>query len=313
MSRKVKKKSTKTRSPLLDIFYPKGFSAKMGRIVAVLSILALINNSFHLGIEVTFRMLFMYYDDILRLLFSWADPFVYNFTQYISHIIHIRITISETWHHVFMVLWMLFMRDFSVAYSDGRIRLSTVRGISGFVIAIIFSFLATIEFGVTNNVIKNAQLAIVPYIGIYVYDLVMYAYAALVLNQQGQEDKVTEPIPSRWKYFKVIAVRAHWRFALILCTIGLVLAIQTFSLAPYPKGGLIILAIATVVNLLYWVFRGVLYARKARPKRTRHNFRSWYSLFLESEAGRFALAVGSVIIWTFTFVVLNEGAKLLGL
>jgi len=309
----VKFSNTKTRSLLLDIFYPKGFSAKMGRIVAALSILALINNSFHLGVGVTFRMLFRYYDEILRLLFSWTEPYVHHFTQYLSHLIHIRITLSETWHHVFMVLWILFMRDLSVAFSDGRIRLSIVRGISGLGIAITFSFLATIEIGAINTVIKNAQLAIVPYIGIYAYDLVMYAYSALVQNQHGKGEEVAGSLHSRLKHFKVIAVRAHWRFALILSTIGLGLAIPTFSLAPYPKGGLIILAIATVVNLLYWVFRGVLYARKTRTKQSRDNLRSWYSLFLESEAGRFALSVGSVIVWIFTFVALNEGAKLLGL
>jgi hypothetical protein len=308
----VKLSITKTRSLLLEIFYPKGFSAKMGRAVAALSILALINNSFHLGVGVTFQMLFRYYDEILRLLFSWTEPYVHDLTQYLSRLIHLRITVSETWHHTFIVLWILFMRDFSVAFSDGRIRLSIVRGVSGLGTAITFSFLATIEIGAANTMIKNAQLAIVPYIGIYAYDLIMYAYSALAQNQNGKGEEITKPLPSKWKYFKVIAVRAHWRFVLILCSICLSLAIPPFSSASYPKGGLIILAIATIVNLLYWVFRGVLYAQKAQTKQ-RDNLKSWYSLFIESEAGRFALAVGSVIVWIFTFVALNEGAKLLGL
>jgi hypothetical protein len=309
----MKFSNTQLRTILLDIFFPKGFSTKMGRLIAALSILALLSDSFYLGLSITFHMCLIYYDGLVRLLLFWAVPYMHLLTQYLSHLINLRITLSGPWHHVFVVMWILFMRDASVAFSDGRIKLSIVRGINGFCISIIFSFLASVKVGIANTLLQNMQLATLPYVGIYAYDLMMYAYSALSLKRYRGRKVPIRPMPSRWRHFKENASRAHLRFALILSAIGLCFAIPYFSAMPFPKGGLVVLAIATLVNLLYWVFRGVIYASKARTKKDKSNLQSWYSHFVDSEAGRFALAVGSVFVWILTFIVLNTGAKILGL
>jgi uncharacterized MnhB-related membrane protein len=298
---------------LIELFYPKGFANKMGRFMAALSILALMSNSFYLGLSITIKMIISYYDEFIRVFFSWAEPYMHHIVNYFSNLINIKLTLNESWHHVFVVMWILFMRDLSVAFSDGRIRLSIIRGICGLCIAIIFSILASIEIGITDNLIRNAELAIMPYVGIYVYDLIMYAYSAFNSQPRIKIKHSKTKSPSKWQHFKANAVRAHFRFGLIAGAICLCLFIPYFSQMPFPKGGLIILAIATLLNLTYWVVRGIIYAKKIKKPTEKNNLGNWYSRFLESEAGRFSIAVASVFTWVLTFIVINTGAKILGL
>lgn len=285
----------------------------MGRLMAALSIVALINNSFNMGLSKTIEMIISYYDEFVRLIFSWAEPYLQILIQYFSHLIDLKIILSKYWHHVFVVMWILFLRDSTVAFSDGRKKLGIVRGITGFLIAIVFSLLAGINIGFTSNLKQNAWLAIMPYLGIYIYDLIMYAYAAIALKPNSNGIVLTRKWLSMWRFFKENALRAHIRFALILCGIDLcLLAIPYFSNMPFPKGGLIILAIATIINLSYWIIRGIHNARKSRSEIVQGKLGTWYSHFLKSESGRFSLAVGSVFLWIWTFILLNTGTKILG-
>ncbi|GBE29035.1 hypothetical protein BMS3Bbin04_00042 [bacterium BMS3Bbin04] len=285
----------------------------MGRLIAALSIMALLSGSFQLGLSKIFHMCLMYYTGLVRLLLSWTDPYVSFITHYLSDLLVIRISLSGQWHHVFVVMWILFMRDANVAFSDGRIRVGIVRAINGLCISIVFGILASVDIAVLLPLFRNVQLSTVPYVGIYVYDLTMYAYSALTLNQNKERKNFRGATFSRWRHFRDNATRAHIRFALILSAIALCFIIPDIRSMPFPKGGLLVLAIATLVNLLYWGFRGVRYAATTGKKEDRRNHRSWYARFQECEAGRFALAVGSVFVWILTFIALNIGARILGL
>lgn len=297
----------------MEIFFPKGFFNKMGRLVAALSIFALVNDSFNLGLTKIFHMCIAYYDGLVKLALSWTEPYILILTSYLSRLVGVRISVAKSWHHVFIIMWILLFRDATVAYSDGRKKIGIARLINGLGIAIIFSFLSSVKIGISSPILQNAQLSILPYIGIYVYDLIMYAHSAITLNQYHGKNKFRKSKLSRWKHFNSKAPRAHFRFVLILAVVALCFVIPIFREMPFPNGGLIILGIATLANLLYWFIRGVRFAVDSHTRRDQFNPMSWYSKFIESEAGRFAFAVGSVFIWLLTFTVLNIGAKLLGL
>jgi len=298
---------------LKELVFPKAFSAKMARIIAALSILALLNNSFQLGLSNTLLVCLEYYDGAVQLLFSWTQPYVLRFAQYLSQLIGLNIAVAEIWRHVFIVMWILFVRDAGVAFADGRRKVGVARSIIGLCIAIVCSMLASTALGGASPFLRNIQLATIPYVGIYVYDLSLYAFSALALRRFWGKDLAAGATTSRWGHFRDNAVRAHIRFALILGCIGLCFILPPISSLSFPGGGLLVLGIATLVNLSYWVVRGIMYAAHVRKTGPEKPDQSRYSLFRESEAGRFALAVGGVLAWLLTFIILSTGAAVFGL
>ncbi|HYH05713.1 MAG TPA: hypothetical protein VEK11_01520 [Thermoanaerobaculia bacterium] len=303
----------RVRTVTTELLFPGTFAAQMGRIVAALSILALVYHSLHLGLSHTLRLCLEYYDTAIGAAFRVVDPYVGRLLRYVSQYIHFKVTVWATWHHVFVVMWMLLVRDAGVAFSDGRRIVGTARLFVGLCVAALFSLLASVDLGFRSPLVQNVQLATLPYVGIYVYDLVMYAFAAAAPRRYWHDTRRLEsPTTSRWTHFKRNAVRAHVRVGLILGTIALCLAVPPVISMPFPKSGMIALAVATAVNLAYWVVRGFDAALQMRhtgeiadePMRM---------LYRQSEAGRFSLAVGSVLAWVVTFILLNTGAKLLGL
>ncbi|MDP9191114.1 MAG: hypothetical protein M3P06_05370 [Acidobacteriota bacterium] len=301
------------RTVTTELLFPGTFSAQMGRIVAALSIIALVYHSLHLGLSNTLRLCLEYYDAAIGAAFRIVDPHIGRLLRYLSQYVNVKITVWATWHHVFVVMWMLLVRDAGVAFSDGRRTVGTARLFAGVCVAALFSVLASVDLGLRSSIVQNLQLATLPYVGIYVYDLVMYGFAAAAPRRYWQNDwRLETPPLSRWTHFKRNAVRAHVRVGLILGAVALCLAIPLVFTMPFPRGGMIALAVATSVNLAYWVVRGFGAALKMRHAgETTHE--SLRILYRRSEAGRFSLAVGSVLAWVLTFILLNTGAKLLGL
>jgi hypothetical protein len=247
------------------------------------------------------------------LAFSWAGSYVSRIAEAFGNVFDLRIVVGDTWRHVFIVLWLLFFRDATVAFSDGRRVLAVVRGVAGLIIAVVFSVFASASVHRGDVLYQNVHLAVVPYFGIYAYDLVMYAVGASRVTLLPVEIGWRIRLQERWIYFRLNAVRAHLRLGLILASLVLWFLIPGVSLLPYPIGGLYGLGIATVANMMYWVVRGIFYSIRKRQLQPQNQRNSLGMLFRESEAGRFALAVGSVVVWVFTFLLLNTGAAMLGL
>ena len=107
-------------------------------------------------------------------------------------------------------------------------------------------------------------------------------------------------------------IRASTRFGLVLLVIAASYLIPPVARLPYPSGGLLVLAFATVANIGYWVHRAVRYARERSEVDESLRTAPALALFKSSEAGRFALAVTSVLVWATMFIAINAGFGILG-
>lgn len=299
---------------LKEIFLPEKLDSVMGRILGALSIVALLVHTFKFGLSGSFDTFFHYYDKLITLLLGWSEPYLLPLVNAISNVIDVHIKLSSSWRHVFVVLLILFVRDAGVAFSDRRWRTACVRMSVGLVIAVFSSVLATAEIVRPSKILWNLQIAVVPYIGIYFYDLVMYINAALFASSDKIANIPGAPIMA-WQreIFKSGFVRASCRLAIVLAVIVFSLGVPGIAAMSYPKGGLLILGIATIANAAYWVYRGLKHVQEIRTQDPTQSGASWLVLFKTSEAGRFALAVVSVFVWSATFVIINAGFGILGL
>lgn len=296
-----------------ELFSPRSFFGKMARVIAALSIVALIYDSFDVGVSKTLALIVRHYEGAVRLFLSWADPYVHALANYVAEHLHLRIAVGETWRHVFVVMWILLLRDAGVALTDGRRGVAAFRAAMGVCIAAVCSVLAAAAIGAAPSWMRNLQLAAVPYVGIYVYDIVLYVFAALALRGYWKSEYGNGATPSRWAHFRKCMRRANTRCALIFTAIGVCFVVPGVGTMSYPRGGLLVLGIATLVNLSYWVARARRVATYLRGASETRGLESWKALLTASEAGRFAFAVGSVFAWIIVFVLMNTASELLGL
>jgi hypothetical protein len=84
------------------------------------------------------------------------------------------------WRHTFLILQILFVRDANTAFTDGRRALGLTRLSAGIIIAFLTAVFAFVSKN-DNPLLANTIFSVVPVFGIFVYDVVMYAFSATVI------------------------------------------------------------------------------------------------------------------------------------
>lgn len=290
-----------------EILWPKRLDGTIGRLVGALSLLALGRAAFDFGLSAAAVEIFHYYDMVLRAALGWIDPYIQLLVDNISVSLSLHLVFNDYWHHVYVVLQMLFVRDAGVAFADGRRGLGVTRLAVGFVIASSTAILTALQFPGLADWAENLLFATLPTAAIFAYDVVMYFHAAY---RRLEELNVVDGSPDRTRgaFLGRALRRGTNRFLLGLAvTYGCFLIPAVWNARP-PAGGLVAIAVATVANASYWIWRGSTYAR-ARVT----DGQDWISSFRESEAGRFGVAVAGVLVWAAILAGLNVQALQLGI
>lgn len=304
---KIKRPGSDILSFTRQVLWSNGLNGLLGRVLGGLSILALARYAFNFGLSAAGAAIFSYYNRLLRVLLGWADPLIESLVAKVSDLINIGIVFNGYWHHVFVVLQLLFARDAGVAFVSGRRSVGFVRVAVGFVLAVVVAILAAVTFSGVSFLVANIVFASLPMLAIFVYDFIMYCHA--VLFQMDYLNRVDEtPNRTRRAFFGSAMKRAVLRLGLVLVVSYLVFAVPAIRHAAAPAGGLVAIGLGTVANASYWLVRGASYARIHRNSDT-----SWSTAFSESEAGRFGVAVSGVLIWALVFSALNTGMQQVGL
>lgn len=294
-------------SPLVQAAVPKSTLGLLGRLFGALSLFALLDQAASLGLSVTFEAILSIYNTAVRLTIGFFDPVIKDFLTWLSSHLPFSIPFSEAWRHIFLVLQILFIRDAGTAFSDGRRTLAAVRLITGTIIALIVSVLAFMADS-ASPLSANVVLSIIPIFGLFIYDITMYGFSAtMFFDAVGAGEMRSKQ--SRIQFFRTGLWRSLFRFLLVGGLSASLLFVPFIATLPFPHGGVLAMIVGLFVNACYWIVMGSSYAFTQQ----RASGVKWKRCFLQSEAGRFGLAVAGILFWFMVFSALNAGAQIIGL
>jgi hypothetical protein len=286
------------------IFPPSVFGF-LGRLFGALSLIALMRHASAFGFSATFAIVLDIYEIALRNTVGLLDPTVRSLIDWLRDTFAISLPFSVGWRHIFVILQILFVRDAGTAFADGRRSLGVVRLVVGLAVAFstaIFAFVAD----PARPVLANAILCVIPIVGLFVYDVIMYAFSATwFFHAVGLGE--LEGDKSRGSFFLTGLKRSIVRFLLVASASLLIFAFPWVRSLAFPHAGLLAMTVGLVANAAYWLVTGWAYS--ARQRLAGKSFRA---AFLESESGRFGLSVLGILFWFGVFSSLNAGMRLLG-
>ena len=278
----------------------------LGQILAALSLLAIIKHISLVGFFSAFSMIIDVYNNFIAFTVGCFDPLIKYIISFLREYFSWQISFKEGWRHVFIVLQMLFVRDAGVAFSDGRRSLAVVRLLLGTAISILCSISIFVSY-TPNAVISSIIFCGIPVVGLFVYDLTMYAVSSLFFFDEigiGENDSTV----SRSLFFFRGAEKSLYRLLIVYIPSILVFMLPSVRSLLFPRGGVVGILIGLFVNALYWLAHGSFYAFAQRSRGIKFG-----DAFYASEAGRFGLAVIGVLFWLLMFLAINAGGRLLGL
>lgn len=290
---------------LLKIALPPSTLGILGRIFGALSLFALLQHSLNFGLSSTFILILDVYSVALRATIGLLDPVVLKFIQWVNETFSFQISFSDGWRHIFLLLQILFIRDASTAFSDGRRYLGLVRLLVGVCVAFsaaVFAFVADLE----SALLSNAILCVIPIIGLLLYDVTMYAFTATLFFDSIGAGEVKGAISPK-SFFILGIKRSIFRFFYVSCASLLLFSFPSARTLEFPGGGLLATTVGLVANATYWIILGANYAVEQSKKG-----KTYKEAFLESEAGRFGLSVVGLLFWFAFFSSLNAGMRILG-
>ncbi len=290
---------------VLSAIFPPSILGVLGRIFGALALFALLQFATDFGLSATGRLILDIYLVALKNTVGLLDPFVRDFIKFINDLFNVKLVFAEGWRHIFVVLQILFVRDAGTAFSDGRSILGIVRLLIGFSIAFSFAVLAFLT-ELPSVLLSNMLFGLVPVIGIFSYDVVMYLFSSTLFFKDIGVGEV-ESLGSRKQFFWGGFRRSAFRFFLVGAATLVIFLVPSVAALDFPHGGLIAITAGLVANAAYWIFRGSTYAVKQVSVGQRYR-----QAFLESESGRFGLSVVGILFWFTFFCALNAGMRLIG-
>lgn len=292
--------------PTLEAVWPSSPLGRLGRIFGAISIFYLLQNTTQLGLSDSFRIIIEVYQNIIKVTIGLFDPLVEAVIDWIQPFIPFKIHYNTIWRHVFTVLMLLFVRDAGTAFDDGRRILGVVRLVVGLILSIMFSVLgfASPSSGYwMQSILLNGAIAV----ALLIYDIIMYWFSAFIFYNAigaGENDRNA----SSKSFFLIGCGRSFQRFLIVLAASLIFLLLPPVRTWAPPTAAVSAALFGQIVNASYWIAGGLKYGLQQKalgiPVRV---------AFMESEAGRFGLAVTGVLFWSLMFCTLNAGARLLGL
>ncbi|MFD2111317.1 hypothetical protein [Thiorhodococcus fuscus] len=285
---------------------PPSIYGFLGQLFAALSIFALLRHSLEFGLSEAFAIIISVYVHAVDLTIGQLDPAIKIAIAFLNNLFSWKMSFSEIWRYIFIVLQMLFIRDATTAYSDGRKVLSFVRLTVGAIISFI-SALAIAAISTNDPLVTNILISISVPIALLFYDATMYVLMTTAFYTSIGLGELQEPLP-RKKFLQVGLQRSAFRFAIVSLPSLSLFFIPQFRSATAPGGGVVVVIFGTLVNVAYWLKQAADFAKRESNDNIKYR-----KAFLASEYGRFALAVLSVLFWCFVFLTVNAGARILSL
>jgi hypothetical protein len=285
--------------------FPPSVLGVLGRLFGALSLFSLLQYAAEFGLSATLYAILDIYMFAVKVTIGLLDPFVIKIIDYFNQLFQLRLKFSEGWQHIFVVLQILFARDAGTAFSDGRPVLALVRLVAGFLIAFVFAVL-TFATELNGTLLSNILFCLAPVLGLLLYDIAMYGFSATIFFNQIGVGEFPEGGP-RKKFFIHGMQRSAFRFLLVASASISIFLAPGASKLEYPQGGVIGIISGLIINAVYWLILGGLYAAREMVEGQKYK-----DAFFASEAGRFGLAVAGMIFWFFFFCALNAGTRLLG-
>jgi hypothetical protein len=288
-----------------QIFWPDGFSNKIGRVLSGLSLLGLLTHGLKRGLGPVFAILLAYYENLLGTLFGWAEPFINTCLDQIQAYIGWPLVLYPHWKHIFVLLGIYFFRELGLSAR----RNGAATAISQFIRGLLVALAASASSGVIpptgSDQVANFLIAAIPVLGAVIYAVIGNIWDATFLRQGWAKER-HEPIPTWWAYFRhqVWRIISRSIVGLLLLWVGL----QVSAIRELPSPGLAMLAALVIMFGFYWLVDGAIDSAHLRQEGE-----SRWAAYLRSSRVQLGIAILSSFFWIGIFLLMNAGLSLFGL
>jgi hypothetical protein len=86
-------------------------------VLATLSVLSLIRDTFHVGLSRIVEQVIDYYQRLTHVLFGWMEPYLVGWIRWLHEFINIDINLHDHWRHVFVLIGLYYIRDTRVFFT----------------------------------------------------------------------------------------------------------------------------------------------------------------------------------------------------
>lgn len=287
-----------------EIVWPVGVVGKLGRVSAVLSVVALIQYAIDFGIAKTLLILTQWYDRFVKAALFWLEPLARAVAELVATWLEIPFTLQEQWKHIFVLLSIYVLRDGSTKYAYGY----KSAGIFAMVWGTAVAFGTSIAVGMIEmNASRGATqylTAVAPAFGLLAYEVPKQLWDATFTRDRValiyQKEAVTW-----WDYARPNLFFNFFQFFGGF-TIGVIFVFAGSSAIDTP--GLAAVAILVIVLALY---RAAIAATEVRELRRQGD--GWLFTFMRTSGAGVALSIFGLLLWIFVFLMTNAGLQFFGL
>lgn len=287
-----------------ELFWPDGILGKLGRVSAVLSVVALIKYALDFGIAKILLVLLQWYDRFVRAALFWLKPLATNLADVVTKWLAIPLTLQEHWTHIFVLLWIYFFRDGSTKYAYGY----KSAGVFAIVWGAVVAFGTAVGAGLIQIRDSGAQsqyfIAVAPVFGVLAYEIPKQIWDATFTRERVAQIYQTE-VMTWWDYARPNLFLNLLQFFGGF-TIGVIFVFTAQSTIESP--GLAAVAVLVVILALY---RAGVAATEVRELRRPGD--GWLFTFKRTSGAGVAVSIFGLLLWVFIFLMTNAGLQFYGL
>lgn len=290
---------------LREVVWPPSLINKLGRILATLSVLSLIQYGFAFGLAATVTILLEYYDALVGVLLGWAQPYIQALVHRVAAPFDWGPQLLPHWKHVYVLLGAYFFRSAAVNYSYGYRGAAWFCGIWGAIVALGSSAAAgtiSLREGHAGN---NLTMAAIPVAGIFIFDMAKQLWNATFIREKAAR-VYGSPVWTWWEFARhnLLLVLAQTVGSLVF--VWVVLRVPWVSRVPSP--GLAALAFLVLAIVVYRVGVGAY-----EVKGLRRVDEAWSAAFWRTNSAGIVASILSLVFWTAVFLLASAGLKFYGL
>lgn len=295
---------TSAKGIFRELLWPGGVLGKLGRLSAVLSVVALIKYALDFGVARTLVILIEWYDRFVKAALSWLKPLATSVAELIAAWLALPLNLHEHWNHVFVLLWVYFFRDGATKYSYGY----RSAGVFAMVWGALVAFATAIATGLIPIKDSGAQnqyfMAVAPVFGVLAYEIPKQLWDATFTRDRVARIYQTE-VMSWWDYARPnLFLNAFQFFGGF--TIGVLFVFTAQSNIRSPG-----LAAVAVLLVLVALYRAGVAASEVRELRREGD--SWLFTFNRTSGAGVAVSVIGLLLWILIFLTTNAGLQFYGL
>ena len=285
-----------------QVLWPSGFLAKLGRAVAALSVLGLINLAFDAGLGPVYQTLLRYYENLVGALIGWSQPWIEAGLRHLGWTLQLHLH----WKHIVVVLGIYFWRNASISYAAGDRSIGIFEFVWGLIVALCAGVLAGIIPLEPGNILENVLISTIPVVGVFVYEIGDVVRRSTLAYRQRAARIYMRPVPIWWQF-----VSGGLRGSLVRTSFGILLLVAGCMLLQFMQvaaPGLVMLAILAIVQAISFLAMGVRDVRSIRKPDE-----PWSSAYGRSGVAKVGAAMLSVFLYLGFYLITNAGLGFYGL